>query len=450
MKFIFILIISITTLAILIIVHESGHFLVARFFGVHVKRFSIGFGKILFRKKDRFGTEFVISSIPFGGYVKIADESFDILKQKCRFFLKDRVFTTRILIILGGSIFNFLLAILIYWIIFIFGLSFYKPIIGMVRPNSIAFNSNFTPNMEIKSIDNIKTPDWSTVNLVLINKIGQNQVNIEVFSHIDQSSIKKMIDLSQLNFNNSEKNIFHHLGIFPVHNLPQNVITYIELNSPFINSGLKIGDRIISVNNKKINSNNIFDFCVSECIYNDSILFNIERNGKEINLISRLKIKNITKYNSKNNFGIYLSSDFILNKSKIIEKHHPVSALYYAIKKVFYLIYFISGIMIKMLFKNLDFYHLNGPISFVKGVSFSLKTGLIYYFMFVSLISINLGIINLLPIPILDGGNLLLIIIEKIRGKKISLNTEKLIFNISMLFLLILMGFALFNDLIHF
>ncbi|MEI7351630.1 RIP metalloprotease RseP, partial [Pectobacterium parmentieri] len=165
----------IIALGVLVTVHEFGHFWVARRCGVKVERFSVGFGRALWRRRDRTGTEFVIALIPLGGYVKMLDERVDTVAPEFRHqSFNSKTVWQRAAIVSAGPIANFLFAIVAYWLVFILGVPGVRPVVGEILPNSIAAQAEMSAGMELKSVDGIETPDWDTARLAMIGKIGDS------------------------------------------------------------------------------------------------------------------------------------------------------------------------------------------------------------------------------------------------------------------------------------
>ena len=188
-------------LGILITVHEFGHFWVARRCGVRVERFSIGFGRALWRRTDRQGTEYVIALIPLGGYVKMLDERVESVAPEMRHqAFNNKTVWQRAAIISAGPIANFLFAILAYWLVFIIGVPSFRPVIGEIAPQSIAARAEISSGMELKSVDGIETPDWESVRLALVAKIGDAQTEVGVAPFGSSQVVTKTLDLRQWNF----------------------------------------------------------------------------------------------------------------------------------------------------------------------------------------------------------------------------------------------------------
>ncbi|WP_367670430.1 RIP metalloprotease RseP [Sodalis-like secondary symbiont of Drepanosiphum platanoidis] len=446
-QFIFCFLLFIISIIILVAIHELGHFLFAKFFGIKVSCFSIGFGKKLYSWYDKNNTEYSISSIPLGGYVKMFGEPLSnliSLKKKENFnYIK---IWKRFIIILSGPIFNFIFAIFLYWIIFSIGIINYRPIIYNTLNNSIAKNSGINSNMEIKSINGVKTIDWNSVKIQLIKEIDKKNICIEVYDFLKNITEKKILNLKKINIKNIEKDPIYFLGIIKQNPKNRFIISKINKKSSAEKSGLKIGDKLIKLNNiKLINLKNFKKY-----IYNNPYkIHKISIKRKKINLNIFLKpdIK-ILKNNKKIGLlGIKIKKNSYKYKDKIIYKFNILKSFIESIKKTYNLIMFTINILKKMLIGNIKISELNGPIYIAKIAKISVQYGLIYYLEFLALISINLGVINLFPLPILDGGHILLLIIEKIIKKPISKKIQNLIYKLSTIILIIFNSIAIFNDL---
>ncbi|KLN46212.1 zinc metallopeptidase RseP, partial [Providencia rettgeri] len=217
MGFIWSLAAFIIAIGVLITVHEFGHYWVARRCGVYVERFSIGFGKTLWRKVDKHGTEFVLALIPLGGYVKMLDERVgDVSPERRHEAFNNKTVGQRAAIISAGPIANFLLAIVVYWVVFMIGVPSVKPVIEDIKPGSIAAVANFEPKMELKSIDGIETPDWNSARLALVGKIGDSELTAQVLPQGYSEPITKTVDLTDWKFDPEKQDPILSLGIMPV------------------------------------------------------------------------------------------------------------------------------------------------------------------------------------------------------------------------------------------
>ncbi|QJC37749.1 RIP metalloprotease RseP [Enterobacteriaceae endosymbiont of Donacia bicoloricornis] len=442
------IIIFIITISSLIIIHEYGHFYIARLFNIYIECFSIGFGKKIFQYRDKYGTNYVLRLIPLGGYIKmpsiINDNDKKYTKKFKLLFFKKINFFKQLLIILGGPIANIILAILIYWIIFFIGLPIKKNIINEINYVSIANIVGLKPNSEIRKINNKNINNWNVLN----SKLNQftnlnNEINIEInknnFNFIQNKKLN--IDKNFIRFS-KEKNLILMLGIIPKGLKINPVITYIIPGSPADKSKLHIGDRILSIEGKKF----IYWYNFQKLIYNNPNRFihiKIKRKQKNMNFVILTSVRKSKKIGF---LGFLPQVIRVKDTSTSIYKLNLIESLKKSISETLKSIKLILNSLFFLLKNKKNFYKLNGPISIGHIASILIRNNFIYYFMFFSLININLGIINLLPIPILDGGQLLFLIYEKIIGKKIPYKIKQLIYTISIIILTIIMGFTFIND----
>ncbi|QJC31664.1 RIP metalloprotease RseP [Enterobacteriaceae endosymbiont of Donacia tomentosa] len=457
LNILFDIIIFIITVSSLIIVHECGHFYMARLFRTYIKCFSIGFGKKILNYHDKYGTNYVVRVIPLGGYVKISsnvDNNNTKYVKKFNLLLYDQLsFFKKILIIIGGPIANIIFAIIIYWIIFFIGIRvpIKYPIINEINYLSVADLAGLAPNMEIKKINGVNTPDWNTVNSELIKNIDINQNNkikIEVSSINSNIRTNKILKIPKNSIKYLKKqNLILKLGIIPKGLKINPIIAYVIHESPAAKSKLHIGDKIINVQGS--NFSNWYD--LQKFIFSNTdkvINLNIKRNNKYIDI--KIIPSIISVVSKKTSFiGLIPKITNIKDTSIIIHKYNFVQALYQSIKKIFKLIQSTLSSLYGFFKKKQNMYNLNGPISIGQIAGILIRSNFVYYFMFLALVNINLSIINLLPIPILDGGQLVLLCCEKIIGRKISNKIKYLTYKLSLIILILIMGIALINDFLR-
>lgn len=436
----------IIVLGILITVHEFGHFWVARRCGIYVERFSIGFGKAIWRKTDKHGTEFVIAWIPLGGYVKMLDERVGAVSPERRHLaFNNKTVGQRAAVVAAGPIANFLLAIVAYWIVFMIGVPALKPIIADIRPNSIAEQAKLTPGMELKSVDGIETPDQNAVRLSLISKIGEKEVTFIVSDPNSLSESENILNLQQWNFDPEKQDTLLSLGIMPVGARLDSKIIEVTPDSAAEKAGLQAGDRVVKVDGQPIDTWHPFTYFVQRSP-NKALELEVERNGSPLVLNitpSAIVLKDGTEVGQVGAQLQVLPPD---EQYLIMQQYNPFSAFYEASDKTWQLM----GLTVKMIGKlvvgDVKLTNLSGPVSIAKGAGMSADSGFVYYLMFIALISVNLGIINLFPLPVLDGGHLLFLVIEKIKGGPVSERVQDICYRIGIIALMLLMGLALFND----
>ncbi|QIF99086.1 sigma E protease regulator RseP [Proteus terrae] len=436
----------IIVLGILITVHEFGHFWVARRCGIYVERFSIGFGKAIWRKTDKHGTKFVIAWIPLGGYVKMLDERVaEVAPERRHLAFNNKTVGQRAAVVAAGPIANFLLAIVAYWIVFMIGVPALKPIIADIRPNSIAEQAKLTPGMELKSVAGIETPDQNAVRLALVSKIGAKEVSFVVLDPNSLSESENILNLQQWGFDPEKQDPILSLGIMPVGARLDSKIIEVTEGSAAEKAGLQAGDRIVKVDGQPIDTWHPFTYFVRQSP-NKALELLVERNGSSLILNvtpTAVALKDGTEVGQVGAQLQILPPD---EQYLIMQQYNPFSALYEASDKTWQLM----GLTVKMIGKlvvgDVKLTNLSGPVSIAKGAGMSADSGFIYYLMFMALISVNLGIINLFPLPVLDGGHLLFLVIEKIKGGPVSERVQDFCYRIGIMALMLLMGLALFND----
>ncbi|MBT9428248.1 sigma E protease regulator RseP [Candidatus Symbiopectobacterium endolongispinus] len=435
----------VVALGVLITVHEFGHFWVARRCGVKVERFSVGFGKALWRWRDRRGTEFVIALIPLGGYVKMLDERVDIVSpEQHHLSFNRKTVWQRAAIVNAGPIANFLFAIAAYWLVFIIGVPGVRPVVGEIVPNSIAAMAQMSPGMELKAVDGIETPDWDTARLTLIGKIGDNEVTLEVAPLGSSSVVRKTLDLHDWQFNPERQDPAASLGMVP--RMPQidAVLTQVQDGSAAQKAGLQVGDRIAKVDGQPLTRWSLFASTVRDKPDAD-ITLDIERNGETNSLILTPDSKT-TGGRVEGFAGVVPKVIPLPEEYRTVRQYGPFSAIYQAADKTWQLMRLTVSMLGKLITGDVKLNNLSGPISIAQGAGMSADYGLIYYLMFLALISVNLGIINLFPLPVLDGGHQLFLLVEKLKGRPVSERVQDFCYRIGTVVLMLLMGLALFND----
>lgn len=439
MSFLWSLASFIVVIGVLVFVHEYGHFWAARKCGVKIHRFSIGFGKVLWSRKDKYETEFAVSMIPLGGYVKMLDERNETVPPE----LKSQAFNRktvpqRAFIIIAGPLANFLFAIFAYWVIYLVGIPSVKPVIAEVQPNSIAAQAQIQPNMQIIAVDGEATPDWESINLQLATKIGSAQVTLTMKNLEDNVQQVKTLNLSGWRFNPEKESAFGSLGIKPVGGIVEMKISKLSENSPAQKAGLQIGDRIFTSEGEPIE----WETFVTNIQKGDVLKLVIEREGQTFPLELKPEL------NDKNKWFVGIAPTFheVAGKYRTELKYDMLEALQKGVEKTFQLVWVTVKVIGKLLTGDLSLTNLSGPISIAKGAGVSSQIGLVYYLSFMALISVNLGIMNLFPLPVLDGGHLVFLAAEGIMRKPLSEKIQEVSYRIGATLLLMLTLFALFND----
>lgn len=434
----------IVALGVLITVHEFGHFWVARRCGVKVERFSIGFGKALWRRTDRQGTEYVIALIPLGGYVKMLDERVESVPAELRHqAFNNKTVLQRASIIAAGPIANFIFAVFAYWVVFIHGVPGVRPVVGEIMSGSVAAEAQITSGMELKAVDGIETPDWDAVRLALIGKIGDSSATLTVSQFGQQATQQKQLNLRDWQFEPDKQDPVVALGIRPRGPQIETTLTEVQARSPASAAGLQAGDRIVKVDGQPLTQWQVFAAQVRDNPGKNMAL-EVERNGEPLTLTLTPEAK---PGNAAEGFaGVIPRVIPLPDEYKTVKQYGPFAAIGEAGVKTWQLMKLTVSMLGKLITGDVKLNNLSGPISIAQGAGLSAEYGVIYYLMFLALISVNLGIINLFPLPVLDGGHLLFLAIEKIKGGPVSERVQDFSYRIGSILLVLLMGLALFND----
>ncbi|MCU7874334.1 MAG: sigma E protease regulator RseP [Candidatus Thiodiazotropha sp. (ex Lucinoma borealis)] len=441
----------IVALAILITVHEYGHFWVARKLGVKVLRFSIGFGRALWKRTSEVdGTEYVIAAIPLGGYVKMLDEReapVDPEEQQRAF--NRQPLGVRSAIVVAGPLFNFLFAILAFWLIFVTGDTGLKPLVGKVESGSIAEQAGFIPGDEILSVANQSTPTWESVVYILLSEaLDSTSLSIQVR---DKAGDEQHYQLQSLGLSDLSEDgrLLQNLGLTPDRPILPPVIGDVLVGEPAEEAGLRPGDRIISVDGSAVHNWNDWVSYVRE---RPSVALNLEvdRDGETIPMV----ITPATIESEGETIGRIGASvtvpDNLMDDYRAVIKYGPVEAIGQSVTKTWDLSLLMLRMLGKMVIGEVSVKNLSGPISIADSAGKSASYGVSYFLKFLAVVSVSLGVLNLLPIPVLDGGHLFFFLIEAIQGKPLSERFMEQGQKIGLLILLGVMGLAFYIDLNRF
>lgn len=435
----------IVALGLLVAVHEFGHFWVARRCGVKVERFSIGFGKAIWRRMGKDGTEYVLALIPLGGYVKMLDGRVDELKPgEEQYAFNHKSVWARMAIVAAGPMANFVFALLALWLMFLIGVPSVKPVIGEVRPASIVAEAGVLPGMEIVGVGDAQTGDWESVTYALIRHLGDKSVTLRVQSPNTSYAIDKTLQIGGWKFDPDTESPIGSLGIVPLSGKVLPVVASVVAKSASEKAGLQVGDRVKQVNGETITEWTQFVTMVQQAP-GEPLQVVVERNNSDLNVTLTPDGR---KVQGKLVGFVGLSPQLVPlpDEYRILLQYGPLQALWQGADKTWSLITLTFNMIGKLIGGIVSLDNLSGPISIAKGAGNSADYGLVYFLSFLALISVNLGIINLFPLPVLDGGHLVYFLIEAIRDKPVSEKIQEVGFRIGAAILMLLMGIALFND----
>jgi regulator of sigma E protease len=439
----------IVALGCLIIIHEFGHYLVARWCNVKVLRFSVGFGKPLWRKSmGRDGTEWVVAAFPLGGYVKMLDEREGEVGQGelPRAFNRQTI-SKRFAIVAAGPVANFLLAIVLYWVLFMNGIPGIKPVIGPVAPNTPAASAGFVPGETMTRIGAQTVKTWQDARWMLLqHAVDKSTVTIEVRSGKGDIAWRKL-DLSGLTAADLDGDFLATVGLsrYQLHIKP--VIGSVVEGSPAQRAGLRNGDEIVAIDDRPIEQWGQLVAKVRESP-GKTLRLEIRRNGAGLSRISITPGAVAEKGLSIGKIGAAPYIDPSLTSDLITEvRYGPAESMIKALHKTWDTSIFSLRMLGKMITGEVSLKNLSGPITIADYAGQSAQNGWISYVFFLALISISLGVLNLLPIPLLDGGHLMYYIVEIFKGSPVSDKAMEIGQHIGMTLLFTLMVFALYNDI---
>lgn len=435
-------------IGVLIAIHEYGHFWVARKLGVKVLRYSIGFGKPLWmRRRGPDQTEYVVAALPVGGYVRMLDEREGPVAEheRHRAFNRQPV-AKRFAIVSAGPLSNFLLAIIAYWLVFMIGITVVKPMVGAITPDSAAARGGFMNGDVITSVDNTQTDDWQSVVLTLLDSaLTETSVPVKVRDTAGQTQ-DRILDLHAVSKNMNQGNFLKALGIQPYRPVLKPMVGIIEPGEPAAQAGLKVGDRILKCDGKPIADwESWVDYIRSHA--GQSIRMEIERGGEHLTLevTPRLKKEQDGKYGY---VGVGVATPQGNDQKMLsVVRYSPLVALSKAAAKTWEM----SALTVRMLWGmvsgRVSVSNISGPISIAKYAGYTAHAGALAFLSFLAIVSLSLGVLNLMPIPVLDGGHLFYYVIEFIKGSPLSEETQAVGQRIGIAILLMIMAIAFYNDI---
>jgi regulator of sigma E protease len=436
------------TLGILVTLHEYGHFWVARRCGVKVLRFSVGFGKPLFSWFDRHGTEFVIAAIPLGGYVKMLDEREGPVPDE----LRDQAFTSkppsqRIAIAAAGPIANFLFAIFAYWVLSVVGVTQVAPIVGEITGKSVAAQVGLQEGMEIHAVDGHRVSSWRDVNMRILERVGERGlITLDVSGGGTRGTLSG--ELGGWSLSDETPDPLAEFGITPWRPDVPAVLGQISDGGRAQAAGLQAGDRILAVNDEPVgNWFELVDFIRNAP--EQTLALTVERagSGQSVQITPEAKKQDNGETIGFVGAGVEAISwpDNVLREVR----YGPLAAIPVALNETWADTRLTLVAIKKMVTGLLSPSNLSGPITIARVAEASVSSGFEGFVRFLAYLSVSLGILNLLPVPVLDGGHIVYYTIEAIRKKPLSDKVQALGLRIGMAMILTLMVFALYNDLMR-
>jgi regulator of sigma E protease len=448
MNFLFYLGAFALALGLLIVIHEAGHFFVARWCGVKVLRFSLGFGKpVLMRRFGPDGTELSLAAFPLGGYVKMLDErEGEVIEAELpRAFNRQPVWK-RFAIVSAGPAANFLLAIFFYWALFVHGVEELKPVLGAPVAGSPVAQAGFQEGELVRSVNGRPVATWQEFRWELLqHAIEKEAVTLEVLNPRQELSFRR-VETGSLNTSELDGDVLQPLGFrFFRPQLPP-VIGKVTPGSVAEAAGLREGDRIVAIDGEQIADWSRMVSIISGAP-GRNIALEIMRDGAR-STIQLVPAETADRGRSIGRIGVTVKEGSFDKAALVaIVRYGPLESLQKAAAQTWDTSVFSLRMMGRMITGDVSWKNLSGPVTIADYAGQSARLGLPYYLRFLALISISLGVLNLLPIPLLDGGHLMYYIVEIIKGGPVSERVMEIGQQIGMALLVVLMAFAFYNDI---
>lgn len=434
----------VAAISILVAVHEFGHYIVGRWCGMKVLRFSIGFGKpIWMRVSGKDQTEYCVSAIPLGGYVRFLDSRDGPVEpeDEGRAF-NHRPIPARIAVLVAGPAFNFIFAVLAYWLLLSGGVMTLKPAVGEVKPDSYADKAGLTFGDKIVAVGDVATSDWeSTLVQILENMVADGRVPLTLESDAGRERLA-VIDVGSDRTRLTEPGLlFEGLG-FEIWQPPAE-IGALTPDGAADKAGLRVGDRIVSIDGTRTMT--FADLIgVVAPLANQRVAIEYVRDGRTATVDAVLGEHEVAG-EQRGLLGVSLpqaSSDYYFLRS-----YTPLESLREAANKTWTSTIFTVRMLSRMVTGDVSIKNISGPINIGQIAGESAQRGATYFLSFLAVVSISLGVLNLLPIPVLDGGQIVYQLVEMIKGSPMTERAQMLGQQVGIFALLLLMSFAFYNDI---
>jgi len=449
MNFIITLAAFVVALGLLIVVHEFGHYLAARLCNVKVLRFSVGFGAPVWRRSfGRDRTEWVIAAFPLGGYVKMVDEREGRVAPEDlpRAFNRQSVYR-RFAIVVAGPVANFLLAIFFYWVLFVHGVPGLRPVLGPVAQPSPAAMAGFRSGETIVKIGDEPVATWQDARWVLLqHAVKKARVRIEVRNEKGEIAWR-VLDLSAMSAEQLDTDFMRAAGFSYFRPIVKPVIGEVVSGGAAERAGLKAGDEIVAVNGSEVTRWDELVELVRKSA-GKTLSVEVERGGR---LLPPIAVTPAAVQEGGREVGKIGAAPRIdrgmMESLAVTMRYGPFEGLARALYKTWDTSLFTLKMLGKMIVGEVSLKNLSGPITIADYAGQTAQTGWVAYLLFLALISISLGVLNLLPIPLLDGGHLMYYIVEIIKGSPVSERAMEIGQHVGVALLFTLMAFALYNDI---
>jgi regulator of sigma E protease len=439
----------VVVIGILIAFHEYGHYKVARLCGVRVIRFSIGFGRPIFRWRNRDDVEFVVAMIPLGGYVRMLDSRNDpVDPDELKHEFNQQSVWARFAIVAAGPIANFIVAVFAWWLMFAIGFQALAPEVGNVMPGSPAEVAGFESGTRIQTVDGHKVHSWRDVQMAMADRLGETGV-IDFQVTMPGSDVRRhlVITIEDWLRGASLPDMATDLGMMPIlPDVPAQAGRILE-GSPSDMAGFEPGDELLRVDGIAVRDWYDWVAIVREAP-GQVLQVELSRHGDPLTLALQPGVR-VNAGQKTGYVGMAPASGEWPERAFVEIREGVFGSIPAAMRQTWDMSVMTLDSLGKMLTGRLSLDNLGGPITIARAAGASAEAGFASFLNFMALLSVSLGVLNLLPVPVLDGGHLVFYLAEILRGKPVSEAVQAFSLRIGMGIMLALMGFALLNDVVR-
>ena len=438
----------VVAIGVLVAFHEFGHFWVARKLGVKVLRFSVGFGKPLQLRRGRDGCEYVLAAIPLGGYVKMLDErEGEVAPQELAQSFNQQPPWKRFLIVAAGPVANLLLAIAFFWATLVIGQEGLRPVLAEPPSASVAAQAGLRGGELIERVNGEPVATWTQLRTLLLEEVvDRGELLLDVRAGLDAAAPSRQVSLPLSAVRMDPEHLFSDLGLDAFQPPMEPVLSGVQAGGAAAQAGFEAGDRLLSRDGESIRTWQDWSGWVrahpgavveigferdGQAQSRKVILASVEDNGQSIGRFGAMAAVDPSRWDAL----------------RAVDRLPPLAALPAAVEQTFRMSMLTLKMFGRMFTGEVSVKNVSGPLQIAEAAGFSASIGLAYYLSFLALVSVSLAVLNLLPIPLLDGGHLLFTAIEMVKGSPLSERVQLIGQKFGLTFLALLMGLAFYNDL---